>query len=73
VHSSACGAHVLSSFLLLAQAKGEVDEHSEVLADFKAQALPLARIKKVRLLGKSSSLLAARAVASTASFSINTH
>ena len=30
------------------QATQEVEEHSEVLADFKNQALPLARIKKVR-------------------------
>lgn len=39
---------LLTRLALPPQAKGEVDEHSEVLADFKAQALPLARIKKVR-------------------------
>lgn len=45
-----CGAHCpsLTSLPPAPQAQGEVDEHSEVLADFKAQALPLARIKKVR-------------------------
>lgn len=43
----ACLPPTLPPLQPLLQAQGEVEEHSEVLADFKAQALPLARIKKV--------------------------